>query len=255
MEPYYEDDFATIYHGDCREVLPALAGGGLVADLAIADPPYAETSLKWDRWPSGWLSHVAELTRSLWCFGSARMFDTYAEDFSGWHMSQDVIWDKETASTGGTVDRFVRSHEHVRHYYRGPWGEIHHEAQKVVVPWATKGRRVNRPATAKAWHGERGATTWEDDGTRYMLTVLRVDNLVKNALHPTEKPAGVLLPLIAYGCPVGGLVIDPTSGSGSTLTAARAIGRRAVGIEAREDYCEVAAKRLDQAVLDFGGVA
>lgn len=255
MTPYYEDEWVTIYHGDCRDVIPALEGGGLVVDLAVADPPYAETSLEWDRWPGGWPELVATLTSSMWCFGSARMFDTYGQDFDGWRLSQDLIWDKETASTGGTVDRFLRSHEHIRHYYRGPWGNIHHDAQKVVVPWATKGRRVNRSATEKAWHGERGASQWEDDGTRYMLTVLRVDNLVKSALHPTEKPTGVLLPLIAYGCPPGGLVLDPTCGSGSALAAARAIGRRSVGIEADERYCEIAAKRLAQEVLDFGGVA
>ncbi len=72
--------------------------------------------------------------------------------------------------------------------------------------------------------------------------------------HPTEKPTGILEPLIAYGCPIGGTVLDLFAGSGSTLDAARLIGRRAVGIEMREDYCEIAAKRLAQDTL-FGGVS
>lgn len=252
-EPYYSDDSVTLYHGDCRDVLPDLVA---TPDLAIADPPYAETSLKWDRWPHGWVAALADLgARSLWCFGSARMFDTYSSEFNGWRLSQDVIWDKETASTGGVVDRFVRSHEHVRHFYRGSWSDVHHEAQKVVVPWAVKGRRVNRPATGKAWHGNRGSSSWVDDGSRFMLTVLRVDNLVKSALHPTEKPQGVLIPLISYGCPNGGLVIDPTCGSGSALRAAKDTGRRAIGIEVDERYCEIAAKRLAQGAFDFGASA
>lgn len=225
-------------------------------DLVVADPPYAETSLRWDRWPHGWVPAVASIGAcSLWCFGSARMFDTYRSEFDGWQLAQDVIWDKGSPATGGVTDRFVRSHEHVRHYYRGPWRDIHHEAQKVTVPWATKGRRIRRPATDRAWHGERGSTEWTDDGTRYMLTVLQVANLTKNALHPTEKPLGILRPLIAYGCPASGLVLDPMCGSGSALVAARTLNRRAIGIEAEERYCEITARRLSQDVLDLGGIA
>ena len=68
------------------------------------------------------------------------------------------------------------------------------------------------------------------------------------AIHPTEKPAGLLDPLIRYACPPGGLVIDPFAGSGSTLDTARCTGRRAIGIEADERYAELAARRLSQGV-------
>ena len=68
-------------------------------------------------------------------------------------------------------------------------------------------------------------------------------------IHPTEKPVGILDPLITYACPLGGLVVDPFAGSGSTLDAARCSGRRAVGIEADERYIELAARRLSQATL------
>ena len=71
------------------------------------------------------------------------------------------------------------------------------------------------------------------------------------AMHPTEKPVGVLTPLISYACPPGGLVVDPFAGSGSTLEAARLSGRRAIGVEIDEQYAEKAARRLSQAPLEI----
>ncbi len=70
-------------------------------------------------------------------------------------------------------------------------------------------------------------------------------------IHPTEKPIGILDPLIRYACPPGGTVLDPFAGSGSTLVAARDSGRKAVGIEASEAYCAAIANRLAQGSLDF----
>jgi site-specific DNA-methyltransferase (adenine-specific) len=72
---------------------------------------------------------------------------------------------------------------------------------------------------------------------------------VRGGWHPTEKPLGILDPLIRYACPPGGLVLDPFAGSGSTLDAARQSGRRAIGIEGREDYCEAAVRRLSALTL------
>ena len=95
--------------------------------------------------------------------------------------------------------------------------------------------------------------SWTDDGTRLMTSVLDVRSMHRNGgIHPTEKPLGLLDPLIRYGCPVGGLVLDPFAGSGSTLDAARQAGRRATGIEADERYCEAAARRLSAGVLPLG---
>jgi site-specific DNA-methyltransferase (adenine-specific) len=77
---------------------------------------------------------------------------------------------------------------------------------------------------------------------------------VRDGEHPTEKPEPLLRTLLSVVCPPFGLVLDPFAGSGTTLTAARSIDRPAVGIDADERYCEIAAKRLSQDVLDFGEV-
>lgn len=247
-EPYYADDAVTLYVGDCREVLPAL---GVTVDLVVADPPYGETSLAWDRWPDGWLAVAAEVTRSLWCFGSMRMFGEHWGEFAaaGWRMSQDVIWEKNLG-TGLAADRFRRIHEHATHWYRGAWRDTYHAAPRER--WYGKNNGSRNRGGSKGYHlGEAGNRDYNDDGTRLMQSILRIANLHKRCLHPTEKPVGLLTPLIEYACPPGGLVLDPFAGSGSTLEAARLSGRRAVGIEADERYAEKAALRLAQAPLEF----
>lgn len=249
-EPVYADDQIQLYCGAVDDILPML---DIHADLILTDPPYGETSIEWDRWPTGWPSRVAPYARAMWMFGSARMFDDQRDEIlgGGWHMSHDVIWSKPKASTGGVTDRFLRSHEHARHYYQGRWDEVCHDQQRIEV--GSRPRTVNRPASGKMWHGNRKESEWYDDGTRAMLSVLASPG-IRGGIHPTEKPTGILEPLIAYGSPSGGLILDPFAGSGSTLVAARSLGRRAIGIELRPEQCEETAKRLAQGDL-FGGVA
>jgi site-specific DNA-methyltransferase (adenine-specific) len=248
VTPYYVDESVTLYHEDCREVLPTL---DVQPDCVIADPPYGETSLGWDRWPDGWPQVVADTgIRSMWCFGSMRMFLDRRDEFDGWRMSQDVVWEKHNGS-GFATDRFKRVHEHVTHWYRGNWTTLRHETPRVAVTHRTRGNagRGQVPHT-----GSIGSATWADDGTRLIRSVIQAPNMWRRgAVHPTEKPIEVLAPLIAYACPPGGLVLDPFAGSGSTAVAARLSGRRAVLIEADEHYCEVIANRLAQDVLPIGG--
>jgi site-specific DNA-methyltransferase (adenine-specific) len=77
-----------------------------------------------------------------------------------------------------------------------------------------------------------------------MRSVFHVRSCHGYAVHPTQKPVGVLVPLLRYSCPPGGLVLDPFLGSGSTLLAARQLGLRAIGIEREERYCAAAVARL-----------
>jgi len=244
MRPYYDHGGVQLFLGDCREVLPQL---DVQADCVVADPPYGETPLPWDRWPDGWPTVVAARTRSMWCFGSLRMFLDRRDEFAGWKLSQDVIWRKHNGSSRA-VDRFRRVHEQATLWYRGRWSEIYHETPRVISGVDPRSRRKASNDVGSPHLGKYGVRTlWTDEGTRLITSVLEARSTHRQALHPTEKPIlGLLEYLISYACPPGGLALDPFAGSGSTLVAARDSGRRAVGIEADERYCEVIARRLDQ---------
>ncbi|MEV5862350.1 site-specific DNA-methyltransferase [Streptomyces sp. NPDC052071] len=245
MKPYYEDQDTgvALYHGDMREVLPSL---GLQANLVVADPPYSETSLAWDRWPDGWPALAATAASSMWCFGSMRMFLDRRDDFTNWKLSQDVVWEKANGS-GFAADRFRRVHEIATHWYRGDWKSIHHDVPRTTYAGPDKSAQARASRTPHT--GSIGAHVYTDDGTRLTRSVMQAGAVRFQRRHPTEKPVELLDPLIRYACPEGGLVLDPFAGSGSTLDAARQSGRRAIGIEADERYCEAAARRLSAPYL------
>ena len=68
-------------------------------------------------------------------------------------------------------------------------------------------------------------------------------------MHPSPKPVEIMAQILKVVTPAGGLVLDPCMGAGSTLRAAADMGRRAIGIEVEERYCEIAAERLRQKIL------
>lgn len=249
MNPYYDDGTCVIYHGDCREIVDDLNDDDVRADVVIADPPYGETSLEWDRWPHGWVNDVASLSSDLWSFGSMRMFLSHAADFEGWRIAQDIVWEKQNG-TGFAVDRFKRVHECIVQFYRGRWSELQQEVPRVQMYYAPNKSTRSRGETPHT--GKIADVGYDDDGTRLMRSVWRVQNEQAYAHHPTQKPLGVVTPLIEFSCPSDGLVLDPFMGSGTTLRAAKDLGRKAIGIEVSERYCEIAAKRLGQEVMVFG---
>lgn len=249
--PYWSDETCALYLGDCREVLPGL---GLTADLIVTDCPYGETSLTWDRWVTDWPTLAATASDTLWCFGSMRMFLDHGREFAdaGWRFAQDIVWEKHNGS-GFQNDRFKRVHEHALHWYRGDWSGQHRDVQTTPDATARVVRTKGRPP--QLGDLKRTAYVSEDGGPRLMRSVLQVRSMHGRAIAPTEKPVGILEPLIRYSCPPGGLVLDLFAGSGSTLEAARGCGRRAIGIEADEAQIERAAKRLSQGVLNLGDAA
>lgn len=213
-EPYYEDDAVTIYHGDCREI-----AAWLEADVLVTDPPYG-MALR-----SGWGG----------AFGSLEIAndgDTTARDDALY------LWGDRPALVFGRWSvtrplgtRMVLQWEKGEHVGMGD----------LSLPWKPNTEEVY--VLGSGFAGHRSSSV-----LRHLAiagTVGRHDQ--GNRHHPTEKPVGLLIDLLGK-CPPG-VIADPFMGSGTTLRAAKDLGRRAIGIEVEERYCEIAAKRCAQEVL------
>ncbi|SAL10270.1 DNA methylase N-4/N-6 domain-containing protein [Caballeronia turbans] len=238
-----------VHAGDCRQILASLPAA--FADACITDPPYGDTSLEWDRRCEGWLVQVARVLKpsaSIWVFGSMRFVATLFDemDAHGFKYAQDIVWEKQNGS-GFHADRFRRVHEHAVQFYRGAWSQIYKEPQFTNDARKTVARRKTRPT--HTGHIERGHYVSEDGGPRLVRSVIDIANEHGRALHPTQKPLGIIAPLIAYSVPPGGIVIDPFFGSGSTGIAARQLGRQFVGCELNPQYVGLLDERSRQVDL------
>lgn len=227
-------------------------------DCILTDPPYNETSLEWDRWPPGWPARVLRLlktTGSMWVFGSTRMFLERVEEFSGWRFAQDVVWEKHNGS-GFHADRFKRVHENALQFYRSdaPWDGVYKDPQ--YTPDAVA-RSVRRKKGRPAHMGNIEAAPYfsEDGGPRLMRSVIFCRSEHGRAVHPTQKPLGIVEPLLLYSCPKGGTVLDIFAGSGTTGVAAQRHGRKAILIEGKPEFAEAARIRLENDAPLFGGAA
>jgi site-specific DNA-methyltransferase (adenine-specific) len=259
VKPYWSDETCALYVGDCREILPAL---GITADCVIADPPYESTSLEWDRWPDGWLEAAAGVSRSMWCFLPRRQFvepPFRGREFweAGWRFSHPAIWEKHNGPSF-VADRLKQVHEEIGHWYQGPWADVYHEVPRVPqTSGHAPGKIRNRAANRTPHTGDIGGSSYDYGDDRLARSVIYARSMHHEAIHRTQKPVPVLLPLISYACPSAGLVIDPFGGSCSTLMACRETGRRGIAIEADEAHCERAAEWLSTPFQPdlFGGAA
>jgi site-specific DNA-methyltransferase (adenine-specific) len=239
----------TLHLGDCREVMPAHSP----FDMIVADPPYGDTSLEWDRRVEGWhgvaraqISH----TGSMWVFGSLRYFLAEHRKFedAGWRVAQEIVWEKHNGSSFH-ADRFKRVHEFAVHYYPADaaWGDIYNSVQTTADATPRTVRRKGRPAHT----GNIGQSSYtsEDGGPRIMRSVIPMRSCHGSAIHPTEKPVGLLEILIRTSCPAGGVVGDFFAGSGAAGEAASHCGRSYIGCEIDPGYHAAASDRLAQSLF------
>lgn len=235
---------ATLYCGDFRDVVPQLTG----FDAVVTDPPYGETSLRWDAWPSEWPSVLAvlKIAPQMWCFGSTRMFMDKSADLSAWKLAQDVVWEKHNG-TNSSNDRFRRVHELACHFYRADlrWADVYKKPQFTMDASPKSVRRKKRPPQ---W-GEIGEHHYvsEDGGPRLMRSVIYARSCHGSAIHPTQKPLEIVEPLVEFSVRPGGSVLDPFMGSGTTGIVCLRSGRRFVGIEQDPEHFDAACRRIEDA--------
>lgn len=246
MKPTWERDGIQLYLGDCMDVLPHLPK----VDAVVTDPPYGETSLEWDRLSNDWLPPMVLSLKengAIWICGSFRSLSSIDFERFDLKFGQDLIWEKHNGSNFHN-DRFRRVHELLIHVYRGRWSDI--TKNVVTTPDATKRtvRRKQRPTHL----GQIGAGEYQstDGGPRLMRSVLQVRSCHGVALHPTQKPIGLLVPLIEYSSNPGEFIADPFMGSGSSGVAAIKVARKFIGIEKEPKYFEIAVKRIERALSE-----
>lgn len=253
LEPFYADELATLYHGDALAVLAQLPDGSV--DAVITDPPYssggttqsarkASTKAKYESsdnlhktpdfvgdardqrayqyWSALWLSEAIRIAKPgalLMAFTDWRQYAATADAIQagGWTWRGTFTWVKPPSANRPQKGRFSQACEYVL--------------------WGTNGARAinhrsDDPAPFGWWEGRapRGA----------------------ERVHVTEKPLGLMHRLLEPLAP-NSVILDPFAGSGTTGVAAKAAGHRFVGIEQTAHYCEIAAHRLAQGALTFGG--
>lgn len=233
-----------IVHGDCREVLALEPAASF--DACIADPPYGDTALAWDRRCDGWVAAVARVLKpvcSAWVFGSLRSMPLVFREFEaqGFKYSQDIVWEKQNG-TGFHADRFRRVHEHAVLFYRGAWGDVYHQPQYTNDATAKTVRRKKRPT--HTGHIEAGYYVSHDGGPLLQRSVIFARNEHGKAIHPTQKPLEVLAPLVRYSVPPGGSYVVPFAGSGSECLIGEIEGHTVLGVELEAEYADAAQKRI-----------
>jgi site-specific DNA-methyltransferase (adenine-specific) len=244
-----EDILGRCHLGDCRQLMGLWPEA--FADACITDAPYGDTSLEWDRRCEGWIAQVARVLKpasSIWVFGSMRFMATLFDEMEahGFKYAQDIVWKKQNG-TGFQNDRFRCVHEHSVQFYRGAWADVYKDPQFTLDATAKTVRRKTRPT--HTGHIDAGHYVSEDGGPRLQTSVIEVANEHGNALHPTQKPLGIIAPLLRYSVPPGGIVIDPFMGSGSLGVAAGLLGYQFAGCELNPEYQGLLAERQRQADL------
>jgi DNA modification methylase len=221
VKPYYEDDLVTLYHGDCLAM-----SEWLEADVLVTDPPYGAD---WKRGGTTWYGKNGKVV--------SQVVETVVGDKNpAVRDAALALWGDRPAIVFGSwrVPRPAK----VQH--RLIWHKIGRNPGPLNAPWFSADEEIYILGS-----GFSGAPRQ----SVYPTTENRATEPNRIG-HPTPKPVGLMESLIVKA-PLG-VIADPFVGSGSTLVAAKAQGRRAIGVELEERYCELTAQRLAQDTLDFG---
>ena len=213
-DSYYEDDHVVIYHGDCLELLP-----DLVFDVVVTDPPYG---LDWKKPPMEKSPKGYE--------GIRNDKDTYFRD----EFLKTIAKDMPVVMFGSPLIQIPANTKQVLVWQKPPDSGLF---------GCVAGFR-------RDWEAIYLLGKWPQEGPKRSSIIKTKEGLssyLKGEAHPHTKPQN-LMKQILQTMPEG-TILDPFMGSGTTLRAAKDLGRKAIGIEIDEKYCEIAAKRMGQEVL------
>ena len=252
--PYYQDESGTIYHGDCREILPQLEP----VDMFFTDPPYGHNNNNGD------LIHRIEQAipnRRRAGDDGTDIYESRPIANDGAEANELVQWFFAQAADmlrhggccccccccggGGPDPQFARW---------SLWLDEHLDFKQMVV-W-------DKGPMGMGWHYRRSYETilvgqkrgaackWYDDTDKIENIIRHIPKIIPQAKdHPTPKPPELAAHFIALHTQAGEVVCDPFMGGGSTAEAVKLLGRKFIGIEIEEKYCEIAVRRLAQEVL------
>jgi len=251
IKPYYQDEWVTIYHGDCREILPQLSDKSV--DLVLTSPPFNQTdkigrgrkhTARWHRQANtaGWypdnlpfedyywqqVTILTQLAQKVVSNGS--VIYHHKPDYRNWRTNHPLDWIKEVKTLalvqeviwsrpGGIAvncGRFIPSHE--------------------VFYWLCRSDSKPRPVKT---HCKKWCSVW------FLLPDREMPQ------HPAALPVEVVVRFIEALTDMHDLILDPFLGSGTTCYCAKKLNRYSIGIEIEEKYCEIAANRCRQMVFDF----
>jgi DNA modification methylase len=244
VNPYYQDDAVTLYHGDCLEVLTRLQLPQLAA--IITDPPYASgTRHESDK------SGRGSMLRGQRFSDKPIDLDRMTTTGFVWLMRSLILATYDSLEDGGSVLSFIDWRQ---------WPTLVAALEtcnlrvQTMVVWDKQAIGMGngfRQQHELVCHASKGVPKVHNRSTPNVLQAPRQEP----DDHPSPKPEGLLRRLVEVVTEPGDIVLDPFVGTGRPIRAFKDAGRRVIGMERDERYCEIAAKRLSQEVLDFGGAA
>ena len=246
MKPYYKDEWVTIYHGDCREILPSLEK----VDLVLTDPPYGVTTCTWDKMVPlelMWKQLLAVGGGIAYIFFASQPFTSKLIMSNLDMFKYEWIWEKTKASNFQLAKHNpMKIHESVLVFYdtKPTYNQMNLELGEY---------KNSRDSISGMTNLAYRSKSYISTGKNYNKSIIKVGS-EHNPPHPTQKPVELIKYLLGVYTNNGDLILDPFLGSGTTTYCAKKLNRHCIGIEIEEKYCEIAAKRCSQGVFNLGEI-
>lgn len=241
-----------IFNEDCLVGIKKIPNGSL--DLIIADPPYClgkdyeNNSDKLDskeylEWTYKWIDAVIPKLKESGSFYIFLSWQYSPEIFSfikrKMLMINEIIWDRRVPSMGGSIRKFSSVHDNIGFFVKKN-KKYFFDIDSIRIPYDEKTKKAR---TRSIFVGKK----WLEIGynPKDIWSVSRVHaQSPERQNHPTQKPLEIIERIIKASCPIGGIVLDPFMGTGTTAVAAINTKRNYLGFEINKNYCKLIDKRI-----------